>query len=70
MVVMKNDFLNSAKGQLYLGIGKTGRGAGLGDFLVKPGAGRSRTQYCYFCTKDGLLMQKRTHASSLPSFQT
>ena len=23
----------------------------------------------YFCTKDGLLMQKRTHASSLPSFQ-
>ena len=31
-----------------LGIGKTGRGAGAGDFLVKPGpgAGRSRTQYC------------------------
>ena len=28
------------------------------------------TGNCYYCTKDGLLMQKRTHASSLPSFQT
>ena len=54
-----------------MGIGKTrrGAGAGAGDFLVKPGPGDTASN-CYFCTKDGLLMQKRTHASSLSSFQT
>ena len=53
-----------------LGIGKTGRGGGggAGDFLVKPGPGavHNTTGNCYFCTKDGLLMQKRTHASCSP----
>ena len=57
----------------FLGIGKTrrgaGAGAGAGDSLVKPGPGDTASN-CYFCTKDGLLMQKRTHASSLSSFQT
>ena len=50
--------------RLLSGIGKTGRGAGAGagDFLVKPGPGDTASN-CYFCTKDGLLMQKRTHHS-------
>ena len=52
---------NRRKNYYTLGIGKTGRGAGAGagDFLVKPGPGDTASN-CYFCTKDGLLMQKRT----------
>ena len=48
---------NRRKNYYTLGIGR-----GAGDFLVKPGPGDTASN-CYFCTKDGLLMQKRTHHS-------
>ena len=46
--MLSNNFHNSIQLTVLMwGIGKTGRGARAGDFLVKlgPGAGRSRTQY-------------------------